>query len=218
MSTARRWRRETGRDLFMRAADAFTAAGERGIEMLKDAGVELITLEPKARATFGRDEGAARRLPARRGAEGEAAGFDGPPSSRALPRPAETVADPATKSPARVAGARPGGPASGARRRARRCRLDPAHGERRAPANLPQPACGRRRRHDAGDPRSSSRSPCRSASWPAAKLRGPAPRQQVQRCWSCRSSASSSDAASSTPTSAGSAVTRSRCCFSSTSS
>lgn len=67
---------ETGRDLSMRAAEAFTAAGERGIAMLKDAGVELITLEPEARAEF--EAAMEEPLDAFLRSEGEAAGFDGP--------------------------------------------------------------------------------------------------------------------------------------------
>ncbi|WP_029029914.1 TRAP transporter substrate-binding protein [Salinarimonas rosea] len=65
----------TGRDLSMRAATAFKAAGDRGIAMLREANVELITLEPDARAAF--VAAMAAPIAAELKAQGEAVGLDG---------------------------------------------------------------------------------------------------------------------------------------------
>lgn len=67
---------ETGQSLSMKAASAFTAAGERGIALLEEADVELITLEEPALAEF--LEAMRAPVDAFIASEGENAGFDGP--------------------------------------------------------------------------------------------------------------------------------------------
>ena len=68
-------REHTGRDLSLRAATAFRGAGDRGIAILQEADVELITLDEAAVAEFA----AAMEAPlnAFLASEGAAAGFDG---------------------------------------------------------------------------------------------------------------------------------------------
>jgi TRAP-type transport system periplasmic protein len=66
---------ETGRELSLEAARAFKAAGDRGIATLKEADVELITLDDAALEEF---HGAMQEpLEAFLHGEGENAGFDG---------------------------------------------------------------------------------------------------------------------------------------------
>jgi len=68
-------RENTGEALSLRAAEAFRAVGERGIETLRAANVELIELEDAALAEF--EESMREPLEAFLISEGEAAGFDG---------------------------------------------------------------------------------------------------------------------------------------------
>lgn len=69
-------RAHTGLDLSLKAASAFRAAGERGLAILRDANVELITLAPDALAEF--EAAMAGPLTAFLESEGASAGFDGP--------------------------------------------------------------------------------------------------------------------------------------------
>jgi TRAP-type C4-dicarboxylate transport system substrate-binding protein len=69
-------RQESGQALSMTAAAAFRAAGERGMGMLRDAGVEMIELDAGAVAEF--EAAMDAPLTAFLTSEGAAAGFDGP--------------------------------------------------------------------------------------------------------------------------------------------
>ena len=69
-------RAETGEALSVTAAQAFKAAGARGIKTLQEANVELITLTPEALAEF--ETAMAGPVEAFLRTEGEKGGFDGP--------------------------------------------------------------------------------------------------------------------------------------------
>jgi TRAP-type transport system periplasmic protein len=68
-------REHTGEELSLRAAEAFRAVGERGIETLRAADVELVELDEAALAEF--EDAMREPLDGFLAAEGEAAGFDG---------------------------------------------------------------------------------------------------------------------------------------------